>query len=202
MKVVLSVIAGGWSFRDVDHTKVPGLVIGVNDALLYFNAPLYRVVSMDRLWTEHRWGHLVAHQVGAFIRKSALRRVPWEQDWPWLHPFDNVNDGSPFTESELHLNGASSGACALNLSYVIKPAEVYMFGFDMNLSPDGKSHWHPLYPWVNGKEGKGAYVAWATHFRTYAEQFKAAGIKVRNVSPTSAIESFEKISAQELGVAS
>ena len=48
---VISILAGGWSFRGLDPKRLPGLTIGVNEAALLGETEI--TVSMDRLWTEH-----------------------------------------------------------------------------------------------------------------------------------------------------
>lgn len=199
MSTVVSVIAGGWSFREVDHHKVPGTIIVINDGLVFFERPPDFVCSMDRLWTEERWEHIKEAKRETYIRRNALKRLQPDPSWLWFHKFENNNDGRPFTTVRTHMNGASSGACGLNLAYTMKPTELYMFGFDMCVSPKGEAHWYPQYQWAK-KTGTG-YNSWPRDFETYALQFMNAGCKVLNVSRYSKITSFRRVSPQELGIA-
>lgn len=195
---IVSIVAGGWSFREVDHSKIPGQIIAVNDSLVYLERKPDYVLSMDRLWTENRWEQIKTAAAQTFIRRSALKKVYPSPEWTWFHKFENRNDGSPLSPDAVVLNGASSGACAMNLAFCLQPSHLYMFGFDMCLSPDGKAHWYPQYPWAK-KEGSG-YQSWPHDFNLYAAQFRARGVHVVNVSRYSKIISFPKISAKEMGV--
>lgn len=205
---VLSIVAGGWSFAGFDHKTVPGQVIAVNDTLLHFTSELSYVVSMDRLWTENRWENLKRRAIPSYLRRSSFKNIHLADEgaggWcEWLHTFEcDREPAAPFGETFGQLNGRNSGACAINLAYVLRPRELYLFGFDMNRSPDGKAYWYPGYEW-NGKGNKGAtgagkYAEWVTDCREYAKQFAAIGTKVWNVSPVSAIDAFPKISKEDL----
>lgn len=204
--MIISLIAGGWSFREVDHKKVPGNVVVVNDGLLYFRNTISAVVSMDRLWVEGRWQHLLNFGYSAFLRRSCMKNIKgWQENgWGWLHLFECDRFTTQFGTTQSQLNGRNSGACALNYVYLQRPTELYLFGFDMCLSPEGKAHWYPIYPWVNrerGATGAGSYREWANDFEAYARQFEAIGTRVYNVSPYSRITAWPLVSARELGCA-
>lgn len=204
MSGTISLIAGGWSFRHVDHKKVPGQVIAVNDTLLHLRAPIHSVISMDRLWTENRWEHVTTMRHQTYVRASSLKnvRIP-EQPWSWLHKFECDRMRTTFGETPSQLNGRNSGACGMNLAFVRKPDTLFLFGFDMCVSPEGKAHWYPAYDWVykgdKGGTGKRTYLEWATDFRDYRRQFDEIGCKVVNVSLASQITAFERVSAEEVG---
>lgn len=208
---IVSVIAGGWSFGQVDHAKVPGEVIAVNDSMIRLKREPDYVVGMDRLWITNRWAQLISLARPSYLRGDACKGAacfdePWDQ-WPWLHKFE-CNTKEPLMSLDPKvLNGGSSGACAVNLAFTFRPAELYLFGFDMCLSPAGRAHWYPPYPWIIAQKGyKGAtgakrYAEWASVFSSYAQQFKDLGTKVVNVSPNSLIRDFPRVSAKDLGIA-
>lgn len=201
---VLSVIGGGWSFGEVDHRKVPGTVIAVNDTLLHFRSQIGYVVSMDRLWTENRWESMKARCVTAYLRRSSLKKITVGEMWlPWLHTFECDRMSTTFSNTHTQLNGRNSGACALNLAYTLRPTELYLFGFDMCRDAENKAYWYPGYEWTGkgdkGGTGQRTYEAWATDFAHYAEQFKELGTRVFNVSPSSKITAFERVSAKDIG---
>lgn len=203
---IVSVIGGGWSFGVVDHKKVPGEIIGVNDALVYFRGDrLDAVVSMDRLWTEGRWSHMEDGNVDCYLRRTTLQNVPWrEKTLPWLHTYENSITEPLMSLDPKVLNGRNSGAVAINLAFTMRPTELYLFGFDMCLSPQSRSHWHPPYPWSKGPQGNtGAktFQHWVGDMMGYEKQFRDLGTKVLNVSPDSRIGVFKKVSARELGIA-
>lgn len=187
---MVTVLAGGWSARDhLDNLE--GYVIGVNDAALL--APCHAAVSMDRLWTEHRWTQLsVRMGVEAWIRKAALKNVGRRP--AWLTPFDCDHASTEFAEQAGVLNGTHSGFCALNLAYQLRPARVILVGFDMGKGPQGQAHWYPDYPWAKpgGGTGAGRFAEWAGQFEGAAARFKAAGIAVE-VRGATAIPAFREL---------
>lgn len=194
----VSVVGGGWSVLHVDLKKLPGVVIAVNDSAVFVPKTPDYVVSMDRKWIENRWGNIVSGQTETYVRRVACKLVKPDPSWMWFHKFENFNDNRPMSPDREVLNGANSGACAVNLAYTMAPDELYLFGFDMRLSPDGKKYWYPQYDWAKKKTS--GYNSWPQAFDTYAQQFEQRGCKVFNVSPLSMITSFKKVSAQDLGI--
>lgn len=199
MSRTISIVAGGWSFAGFDHKAVPGEVIAVNDTLIHFKSELSYVVSMDRLWAENRWASLKSRCIETFLRRSSLKHMDVGDTYhEWLHTFEcDITPGALFGDFITQLNGRNSGACALNLAHILRPKELYLFGFDMCRSPENKAYWYPGYEWSDkgdkGATGQGKYDEWATDFKLYAEQFAAVGTKVWNVSPVSKIDAFPKI---------
>lgn len=186
----ISIIAGGWSVKHIDLDLVPGGIIGVNDSAILTRCDM--IVSMDRLWTEGRFAQLRTMYKPAYLRRSAVQNV--ERKWPWLHIFDCDNESTEFSEDRSVLNGPHSGFCAFNLAYQLRPKRIYLFGFDMNLSPQGEDYWYPRYSWQNKKASAGKYFVRLTQFESAARKCKTAGIEVINASPFSAIQTFRKTS--------
>lgn len=189
----VTIIASGWSVRNVAIDRTCGVVIGVNDAAI--RAPrIDRIVSMDRLWTEYRWEGLRELKLPTWLRRSAVQNVPRAEHWPALSVFDCDNESSDFSTDRTRLNGTNSGFCALNLAYQMRPARVFLLGFDMNRDKFGRAYWHDTYPWAaNGGTKQGKYETWAGQFKAAARAFADASIDVFNVSPASAIPVFPKI---------
>src|SRR4051812_47563396 len=51
---IISVVGAGWSVSQIDLSRIPGEIIAINDSAVHL--PRFDiVVSMDRLWTEHRY---------------------------------------------------------------------------------------------------------------------------------------------------
>lgn len=129
----------------------------------------------------------------AFIRDAALKNIADRPEW--LRPFACDYKSTTFSPDPKTLNGTNSGLCALNVAFLLKPKRVYLVGFSMNRSPNGAAYWYKHYDWGkpegNTKDGK--YAEWAAELVHVAEQFKAAGIEVLNVSLTSSIDAFRKI---------
>lgn len=205
----ITIVGGGWSALHLNLARLRRPILAVNDAARMLPVNPDIVVSMDRLWTEHRWKWLRKRAALTWIRASALQNIPTAELEPavhadkWLHRFACDNESTMMVEhddySEATLNGTNSGMCALNLAYQMRPELVYLVGFDMNRSPQGRAYWHSAYPWAsyNGATGNTKYADWATQFDTAALQFKEAGITVLNVSESSAIKAFRKIKPKQ-----
>lgn len=205
MHEVISVIGGGWSMTEVDHMKIPGEKIAVNDALIHLRCRIDYVLSMDRLWTENRWPHLELLHRPTFVRPGCLKNIPKPVPY-WLNVFGCDINSTYFNDDTHILNGRNSGACAINLAFVLNPRKIYLFGFDMCRSPEGNAYWYPPYPWAAQHGDKGAtsvkrYQEWVSDFAHYAQQFKQAGIEVVNVSKHSKILAFPQVSPEEVGCA-
>lgn len=193
----VTVIAGGWSVRNVAIDRLCGLVIAVNDAA--YHLPKYPdiVVSMDRLWSEYRWDWMQNRAGETWLRRSAVQNLDTRAaiEARWLHVYDCDNNSDQFTRRRGWLNGMNSGACALNLAWRLKPRRLFLLGFDMNRDTQGRASWHPPYPWTppTGATTNGTYAKWAKSFNRVALEFAGIGCEVWNVSSTSAIKAFPKM---------
>lgn len=220
----VSVVAGGWSFTQVDQSRIPGRIIAINDAAVHLKRRPDEIVTMDRLWTEHRWAWLVGQRIHTHARRSALQNVGLHSgdvhakifdlidtvDWPaWLNMFDCDNETVEFEPDRypesVHgfsrypsfLNGTNSGTCGLNRAWQMRPKDLYLFGFDMKVGPNGEKHWWPDYPYAYTTSGK-RFKAWVGEFDRITKQFKDIGTKVWNVSEYSALNHFPKLRPNEL----
>ena len=212
MTGVVSIVAGGWSFYEVDHRKVPGYVVAVNGAAQHLRCRVHAVVTMDRLWAQDAWPWAVEQHRdkggplwSLHARDAAIKNIsPKErEDAPWLRPFRCRNTGLvPMSDDVAWLNGSNSGACALNLAYQARPRQLYLFGFDMCVSKKGLAYWYPHYAWTkkSGGTGKPKMMKWAREFDAMARQFADAGIKVTNVSAGTIIRSFPRATPKAMGV--
>jgi len=211
---IISLVAGGWSFDQIDQAKLPGKIVAINGAAMHLTR-VDEIVTMDRLFIEWVWDGLKEHQadpsrslIPVYARNHAVKRLPRAEvntavSQNWLHVFTNNNKGKvPMSETPGTLNGSNSGACGLNRVYQDRPRQLYLFGFDMCLSKSGEAYWYKPYPWSKNKSGAGAsrLRLWATEFEQCARQFAKAGIEVLNVSEHSAITAFKKISPAALGI--
>jgi hypothetical protein len=199
---VITIVGGGWSVGQVNCDRLVGHVIAVNDSARHL--PWWNTaVSMDRLWTENRWDELVERSIiengEVWLRRSAVQNITTPAPRPWFHIFECDHTRNEFTARPGVLNGTNSGACALNLAWQMKPARLYLLGFDMNRSDDGRAYWYPPYPWSSkaGGTSAGKYSTWAAQFDQAAQSFAQIGCDVFNVSPRSAITSFRKITPRQ-----
>ena len=171
----ITVVAGGWSASQFNLARLPGTVIAVNDAgLLLPHVDI--IVSMDRLWAEYRFERLRGIRKQTWLRRKTLINVDI-RGCPWVTPYDCDHTSTTLSEEPGRLNGTHSGFCALNLAYQLKPAQLFLVGFDMRRGPKGEAHWFPQYPWVDKHAtGAGRFAEWAKQFEGAAEQLKRAGI--------------------------
>jgi hypothetical protein len=210
----ISVVGGGWSFQQVDHSKVPGQIIGVNEAGILLRNKVYAIVSMDRLWTENRINQLEALQITTYLRRGAMQNLDKRRrEQAFIRPFENNNKpityrgDTSFSNVPATLNGNNSGVNALNLAYILRPKRLFLFGFDMCRHPNGNPYWYPPYEWtktegpVQGGTKPARYEQWAREFNDIALLFAEIGTEVINVSDVSRIRSFRRVTPRELGVA-
>lgn len=195
----ITVVAGGWSVRDISLAHLCGQIIGVNDAACHLPA-VDIAVSMDRRWTEYRWGWLCRRARTAWLRRSAVQNIDCSREVAagWLHIFECDHESTRFSDVPGMLHGTNSGLVALNLAYQLQPSRLYLLGFDMCRDRAGCASWHAPYPWApSGATSNGKYAAWAKQFQEAADCFAGIGCDVCNVSPASAITAFPKITAAE-----
>lgn len=191
----ISVVGGGWSFREILSRPLPGLVIGVNDGAIHLDH-CDIALTMDRLWAEYRADELQRRNLRCFIRRSAMKNL---QVWPGLTVFDCDHQSTVMSEADGVLNGTNSGMCALNLAYQLRPKRIFLFGFDMSRGPAGEPYWFASYPWAPaGATPNGRYAAWAKQFDPAAKACRRAGIEVLNVSPLSTVDAFRRIAPVDL----
>lgn len=195
---VITVLAGGWSASRFDLRKLPGYVIAVNDAAIY-SPRVDAVVSMDRIWAEHRYAQIAKLNVPIYLRRSTIRNFTVDAS---VTAFENDHRSTLLTDEPGTLNGTHSGFCALNLAYQMRPADLYLVGFDMQLGPRGERHWYPPYPWKSGGgSSAGKLAEWGSQFQLAASQLRVAGINTYLASqpawsPFAAVsrETLEKVS--------
>jgi hypothetical protein len=186
---VVSIVGGGWSVSEIDLSKIPGTIIAINDAAMHLPR-CHAIVSMDRLWTEHRWDTLRDLRVTTWLRRSAVQNIK-DRAQPWLRVFECDHESIEFSTDPNRLNGTNSGTCGLNLAYLSRPRDLFLFGFDMQKGPKGEPYWYPPYEWRPiGATSSGTYARWSKEFERVAQQFRAIGTRVTNVSSRSLIGAF------------
>lgn len=182
------VLAGGESVKDFDYRWIDQYgcyVIGVNDAFRY--APVDCVVSMDRKFLEGRWDELKEFKGGVYLRENAYRVNKKPETFPNLHIFECNHETDHFAaDSSMTLNGRSSGHCAINLAYRLRPKNLYLFGFDMQ-----GGHWWQPYPWAKEKLGVRSNE-WIQAFETIKPYFTAIECNTFIVGD-SAVQNWNKL---------
>jgi hypothetical protein len=83
--------------------------------------------------------------------------------------------------------GCHSGAAALNLAVLMGCKRIYLIGFDMKISRDGRSHWHYEYKTACKRPPFKRHLA---IYPTMGEAIKKLGVEVVNLCPGSGIRVF------------
>ena len=192
MERVVSIVACGPSALKCGAASAPGFVIAVNDAFQHVRHDA--MLSMDGRWAKHRLPLLMGGDGPVFVRRSAFHHVDAgscsTNTLQRVRVFDNDHAETKFGEHTHVLNGGNSGYCALNLAYVMRPAVVYLFGFDHK-----GGHFHPENEWRQRGEGcansPAKFKRWADDCKQARKQFDNVSIRVINTNPDSHVRAFE-----------
>jgi hypothetical protein len=193
----ITILAGGWSASRFDLRKLPGKIIAVNDSAVY--APRWDLcISMDRLWAENRFDWMRRQAKPIWLRRSTIKNFSIE-GLAHMRAFDNDHLCTQLSDDAGRLDGTHSGFVALNLAYQMRPADLYLVGFDMQRGPRDEAHWHPQYPWVNKHAtGVGRLAEWAGQFAIAARQLQEARIRVHLCGDHSAIKAWKRTDRRAL----
>lgn len=101
-----------------------------------------------------------------------------------------VRDGG-FDKHPDCLRGNNSGQSAINLAYHAGARLVILLGFDMR-AVDGRCHWHEEKEDYARRAARAYETAFRPAFANAAPEYKAAGMRVINCTPGSALDCFER----------
>lgn len=88
----------------------------------------------------------------------------------------------------------NSGSAAISLAYNTGCKRIILLGFDMDVNPQGKSHWHGLYEAKKTQPFHKHLIG----FDQIASDAKRLGVEIINASPTSKITQFPKINVKDI----
>lgn len=190
----VTVIAGGYSARRVRTENLPGLIIAINDCFVHMRRAPDVILTMDRLWTEHRWPDIVRSGLPFYCRSTCIQNIAGAREYEGLKLYDCDNKTAVFSNDPITLNGTNSGTCGINLAYQLRPTHLFLVGFDMRPGPNGEAHWYPPYPWApNGATKPGKFATWSREFELIKQQFTMLQTNVYNVSDRSLITAFDEM---------
>lgn len=130
------IIGGGTSLKTFDWNLLKyELTIGCNDAYAYGKEICKICVFGDIKWFKHHQEALEKFNGVVFTSCPQLQRTRI----PWIWTLMRKSIG--FHENALGWSG-NTGANAINLALILGAKNIYLLGFDMHLSEDGKSNWH------------------------------------------------------------
>lgn len=135
------VLGGGPSLRNFDATLLEGReVIVTNEAFLL--APWARaLVFVDFHWWSRRMPEVQETFGGLLIGRGPYR------DAYRRHGVTNLayRSGEVFSQDPRLLGGRNSGLAAVNAAWLMGASRIFLLGFDMASSPDGRNNFHNLY---------------------------------------------------------
>jgi hypothetical protein len=192
------IIGGGPSLRSFDFDLIKGFrTIGVNDAFLlgaeYCNVCFFG----DRMWWDH---HIIASRKkimdypGAFITNAPF--LPKNPYPPFVRQTRRENDGW-WVDNNLRIAwNRQSGAAAIHLAWLLGATGVILLGYDMGLSKDGRSNWHPNEVSVN-KES--VYTSFAEGLLNMKRAMESKGVDmpIVNANPDSKLELWPRMPFKE-----
>lgn len=98
-------------------------------------------------------------------------------------------------DPEYLVTGGNSGYQALNLAVLAGAATIILLGYDGREPAKGKpTHWFGDHP---RREPDSVFALYRKSFKDGAKAIKAAGVRVINCSPDSAVDAFEKMELEQ-----
>lgn len=92
-------------------------------------------------------------------------------------------------------NGRNSGYQALHLAAQLGVSRAVLLGFDMQVAPDGRAHWHAEHPvQVSPSVFRRLFIR---GYETLAAELGQRGVEVVNCSPSSALTAFPRRALRE-----
>lgn len=195
---IIFIIGGGPSAKGIDFQTLSqyGYLLAVNDS--FKNARCDGVFSMDGRWMSHRQELMRNQGLDCFLSKKHFNKfIGIENKWNRCQLY-RVETFQPGMSEGPGLYANNSGFGAMNLAYLAKPKQIYLFGMDLTNAEDGDEHWYGDYEWRLGRRKNTFFTRWIDDHQIAAKQFDAAGIYIANVSEISKIESYPKVHYDEL----
>lgn len=181
------IVGGGDSLRSFDWSLISEeRTIGCNDAYIHGTDIC---VFGDINWFEAHERALKNYK--GIVITNAPKMFHTKIPWVWTM----VRESRGIHENTLAWN-ASTGAVAVGLAVILGAAKIYLLGFDMQLSNNGKSNWHDN---LLDKPDPEVYDKFGEGFGFVAKDLRSKypGIEVVNVTDDSKLNVFKKIGVKE-----
>lgn len=184
------IIGGGKSLESFDWNLLKTeLTIGCNDAYKLGPDVCKICIFGDMKWFLANEKELAKFKQPVFtnVGKVAKLRLNWVWDLP--------REPCGLHEKALGWN-YNTGAAAVNLALLLGVRRVYLLGFDMHLSRDGKANWHPN---LLDKPDATVYDKFLNGFKVLAKDLetKFSSSEVINITDNSSLNLFTKIGIKE-----
>jgi hypothetical protein len=176
-------LAGGPSLRDFDCKVLRGVgrVIAINRS--YRLAPWADVLYFcDLYWWQHHKLEVEELFRGRYI-------VTLENQIDGVKTLRNTGTSGLETDPSGLRTGNNSGYQAINLAYHFGVKRIVLLGYDMRVSPDGRTHWHGGYTGYSADTYRDLFRNYMIPcFDTLVQPLRDAGIEVINATPNSALQ--------------
>ena len=183
------IIGGGDSLRNFDWNLLLGeRTIGCNDAYMLRPTICKLCVFGDVAWFNEHESKLAQYANNGGIVFTNARRL-YHTKVPWLWTLQRKSTG--LSRSKLAWN-KNTGASAVNLALILGARRVFLLGFDMHLSKDGKANWHSQ---LNKRSNKNVYADFLEGFMHLSIALKSSvfNCEIINVTDNSDLDLFPKV---------
>lgn len=183
--MIACLIGGGPSAADIDTARLPGMVIGINDA--GFHKPCHHWFTLDHRYALNVMSRLAELPVSVGIHICALHRnfhhfhSSRVRLWRRVHAAMPPLDGATISSGPAVTPGCS-GYAAINLAAQLGARTIYLFGYDF-----GEPY---RYFFDETPFNRLMTSEVVRSFKPLAREYEALGIRVINCNPASAIRAF------------
>jgi len=184
------IIGGGTSLKHFDWNLLKSkLTIGCNDAFLHGKDICKICIFGDINWFRLFHDKLEQYDGAVFTNCGSL----YKSKIPWLWAMPRIAKGVSHKALAWNKN---TGALAINLALLLGAKRVFLLGFDMKLSKDGKANWHPNNINKPNKDIYSEFIKGCTNLKKALPK-EFPGIDIYNVTDDSDLNIFPKIGTKE-----
>ena len=90
----------------------------------------------------------------------------------------------------------NSGAAAVGLAMDYGAERVVLLGFDLQVGPNGESHWHGDH--IHGLGNTQSIGDWPRHFKILAKHAEKKGVEIVNASRRTALQAFPLVTLEDV----
>lgn len=185
------IIGGGQSLEEgFDWSLLEDeLTIGCNDAYILGEKICKICIFGDPKWFRKHQDNLLKYKGVLFTNARHLYHAKF--DWLWTMP----RKPKGLYADALGWN-SSTGATAVNLALILGAQRVYLLGFDMHLSKDGRPNWHKN---LISRPSKSVYEEFIEGFTRVSIDLKKkfSGREIINVTDNSDLDVFPKVGCKQ-----
>jgi len=183
------IIGGGDSLKNFNWNLLkPLLTIGCNDAYKLGSDICKICFFGDSNWFEKHEQRLKAYNGVVFTNSGKIMK----QNIPWV--WSTMRKGIGLHQNAVGWN-KNTGAAAVNLAMLLGAKTIFLLGFDMQLSKDGKSNWHENEVSKPNPKIYDKFITGFDHVNNGLSKFP--GVEVVNITDNSRLEFFPKIGVNE-----